>query len=255
MRGYMPKKNDNFYDPLWSEKTTVPVKRIGARWEFFYGGDVPVKDGTMGELSISTNQISDPSFLQRVTQEAMFKVLEEGTILQVALSDRSNNGNRIGKWLVPHPVSVPPGTTRWEKVTLGPPQKKFPPLPQADLIPETGGLWLKIKGLERCELISSTILLPDGVPAPEGFPDRRAKSLNHALTLLSLTYEKHRISNTGNVYARVFYQDKDGCWYPLDDLRAGVRVKKERQLLNETWAQVETALGWRPVSLPKRVRR
>ena len=255
MRGYMPKKRDNFFDPHWSEKTTVPVKRIGDRWEFFYGGDVPVKDGTIGELTISTNQISNPTFLQRVTQEAMFKVLEEGTPLQVALSDRSDNGKHIGKWPEPDPVGFPPGTTRWEKVILGPPPKKMPPPSQADLIPETGGLWLRIKGLERCELVSSTILLPEGVPVPEGFPDRYVKSLNHALTLLSLTYEKHRISNTGNVYTRVFYQDKDGRWYPLDDLRAGVRAKKERQLLNETWTQIETALGWRPVSLPKRVSR
>ena len=251
----MRKKKDNFFDPLWSEKTTVPVKRVGDRWEFFYGGDVPVKDGTMGELTISTNQISDPKFLQRVTKEATFKVLEEGTPLLVALSDRSQNGSQIGPWPEPYPLNVPPGTTRWEQVKLGPPPKKIPPLPQAALLPDTGGLWLKVKGLERCELASGTVLLPDAVPMPEGFPDRSVKSLNHALTLLSQTYEKHRISNTGNVYTRVFYQDKDGGWYPLDDLRCGVQAKRERQLLYETWAQVELMLGWRPVSMPKRVRR
>ncbi len=250
----MPKKSVNYFDPLWSKKTTVPVKRIGDRWEFFYGGDVPVKDGTMGELTISTNQISDPMFLQRVTKEATFKVLEEGTPLLVALSDRSQNGNRIGDWPKPHPLNVPPGTTRWARVKLGPPQNELAPT-LADLIPETGGLWLKVRGLERCELSSSTILLPDGFKMPEGFADRTVKSLNHALTLLSQAYEKHRISNTGNVYSRVFYQDKDGGWYPLDDLRCGVQVKRERQLLYETWAQVEMMLGWRPVSMPKRVRR
>jgi hypothetical protein len=34
--------SDNFFDPLWTEKVTVPVKRVGDTWEFFYGGDVPV---------------------------------------------------------------------------------------------------------------------------------------------------------------------------------------------------------------------
>lgn len=252
----MRKKKDNFFDPFWSEKTTVPVKRVGNRWEFFYGGDVPVKDGTMGELTISTSQISDPTFLQRVTQEATFKVLEEGTTLLVALSDRSQNGSLIDvdDWPEPVPLRMPLGTKRWVKIELGPPQKNGGKL-QTDLIPETGGLWLKVIGLERCELISSTISLPDVVPMPDGFRDHSVKSLNHAFTLLSQTYEKHRISNTGNVYDRVFYQDKDGCWYPLDDLRAGVRAEKERQLLNETWAQIEKVLGWRPVSLPKRSRR
>ena len=246
--------SDNYFDSLWTEKTTVPVKRVGDRWEFFYGGDVPVKDGAMGELTISTNQISDSSFLLRVTQEVMFKVLEEGTSLLVALSDRSQNGSRIGNWPDPCPFNLPPGTTRLAEVKLGPPQKRIP-TPQVDLIPDTGGLWLKVKGLERCELSSSTILLPNGVEMPEGFADRHVKSLNHALTLLSQTYEKHRISNTGNVYTRVFYKDKDGYWYPLDDLRCGVQAKRERELLSDTWAQVEKMLGWRPVSLPKNIRR
>ena len=249
----MPKKSDNYFDPLWSEKTTVPVKRVGDRWEFFYGGDVPVKDGTMGELTISTNRISDPTFLKRVTQEVTFKVLEQGTPLLVALSDRSKNGGQIGNWPKSLSVDVPAGTTRWVEVKLGAPQKKVA-VPQTDLIPETGGLWLKIKGLERCELSSGTIVLPDEVSMPEGFADHHVKSLNHAFTVLSQTYEKHRISNTGNVYTRVFYQDKDGGWYPLDDLRRGVQATQERQLLFDTWAQVEMMLGWRPVSMPKRVR-
>lgn len=254
MWGYMPKKKDNFFDPHWSEKTTVPVKRVGDRWEFFYGGDVPVQDGTMGELTISTHQISDPLFLQRVTEEATFKILEEGTPLLVALSDRSQNGHRIGDWPLPFPLKVPPGTTRWAQIKLGSPQKENKEsLPE--LIPATGGLWLKVKGLERCELLSGNVLLPDGVQMPEGFDDRSVKSLNHALTILSQNYERHRISNTGNVYTRIFYKDKDDRWYPLDDLRTGVQVTKERQLLYDTWAQIETLLGWRPVSIPKRIRR
>ena len=43
----------NIYDPLWTVKITVPVKRVGANWEFFYGGDVPVKDGTIADLVVS----------------------------------------------------------------------------------------------------------------------------------------------------------------------------------------------------------
>lgn len=246
--------SDKYFDPLWTAKTTVPVKRIGDRWEFFYGGDVPVKEGTMGELTISTNQISDPTFFLRVTKEATFKVLEEGTSLLVALSDHSQSGSRIGEWPTPSPLNEPRGTTRWAQVKLGPPQKKNSP-PQIDLIPETGGLWLKVKGLERCELLSSTILMPSDVQMPDGFPDRSVNSLNHAFTLLSQNYEKHRISNTGNVYTRIFYRDKDECWYPLDDLRSGVQATRERQLLHETWAQIEMSLGWRPISMAKRLRR
>ena len=80
--------SDNFFDPLWTEKVTVPVKRVGDTWEFFYGGDVPVKEGTLGELSFSVASIADEAFRQRVTSQVSFKILEEDTTLMVALSDR-----------------------------------------------------------------------------------------------------------------------------------------------------------------------
>ena len=28
----------SYFDPDWAAKVTVPVKRVGERWEFFYGG-------------------------------------------------------------------------------------------------------------------------------------------------------------------------------------------------------------------------
>lgn len=238
----------SYFDPLWTEKVTVPVKRVGDHWEFFYGGDVPVKEGTFGELSFNASQISDEKFRHSVTTESTFKVLEQDTTLLVALSDRTKAGSHAEFGLQAFPQGMPPGTTRWEKVRLGPPRKKSGST-QSELIPETGGLWLKLKGLERCELSSSTVLMP------EGFSERTATSLNHAFTLLSQAYETHRISNTGNVYSRVFYQDRDECWYPLDDLRRGVQAKGERHLLNELWKQVEQVLGWRPISVSKRGRR
>lgn len=236
--------SDSHFDPLWTEKVTVPVKRVGEAWEFFYGGDVPVKEGTLGVLTFSVERISDQKFRERVTSEKTFKVLEEGTPLLVALSDRSKQGNRIGPWPEPYPLAVPPGTTRWETVVLGPLKQKSAKSPapaQQPLLPETGGLWLKLKGLEKCELLTSTVKMPNG------FHEAAAISLNHALTLLSQEYEKHRISNTGNVYTRVFYQDRDDCWYPLDDLRRGVQATAERSLLNQTWSDIEKSLGWRPI--------
>lgn len=235
----------NFFDPLWTERVTVPVKRVGDAWEFFYGGDVPVKEGTLGELSVSVESIVDDAFRQRVTAQTSFKILEQNTPLMVALSDRCA-AKPYGAYDARHfPMGVPVGTSRWECVRLGPPKKQIDeqatPGAQQTLFPETGGLWLKLKGLEKCELVSSTILMPDD------FAEQTAISLNHAFTLLSREYERHRISNTGNVYTRVFYQDRDECWYPLDDLRRGVQAKVERTLLHELWADIERTLGWRPV--------
>lgn len=236
----MSKLTNSFFDPDWTEKVTVPVKKVGERWEFFYGGDVPVKEGTLGELTLSAHRITDEKFLKRVTQELTVKIIDEGTPLLVALSDRSKNNVRIGEWPKNYPASTPPGTTRFERITLGPVKKK--PGEQLKLDPEAarGGLWLKLKGLERCELQGSTVHMPDK------FEPKTATSLNHAYTLLSQAYETHRISNTGNVYTKFFYQDLNESWYPLDDLRMGVQAAAERQLLNGLWDEVEKQLGWRP---------
>lgn len=228
----------SYFDPDWTSKVTLPVKRVGERWEFFYGGDVPVREGTLGELTLSADQITDERFRERLMQELTVKILDEGTELRVALSDRDING-RVGAWPEPHSPNVPPGTTRFERIWLGPVKKK-PGEQPLDAAFEGGGLWLKLKGLERCELHGSTVQMP------KGFLPAVAISLNHAFTMLSQAYEKHRISNTGNVYSRVFYQDRDKRWYPLDDLRTGVQAEGERNLLNELWAQVEQTLGWRP---------
>lgn len=95
--------------------------------------------------------------------------------------------------------------------------------------------------MERCELHGSTVLLPSD------FGEQTAVSLNHAFTLLSERYEKHRLSHTGNVYERFFYEESDKRWYPLDDLRKGVLVGAERKLLSDAWAEVERLLGWRPL--------
>ena len=239
--------SSNYFDPDWTAKVTIPVKRVGERWEFFYGGDVPVREGTLGELTLSANQISDERFRQRVSQELVVKILEEGAPLLVALSDRSRGGAHIGTWPDIDQPSVPAGTTRFERVTLGPCKPKSVQ-PELDGIRETGGLWLKLKGLERSELTGSTVIMP------QGFEPAAATSLNHALTLLSQVYETHRISNTGNVYTRVFYQEKNDRWYPLNDLRTGVQAEGERLLLSDLWSQVEQRLGWRPVPVSKRGR-
>ncbi|EIN00451.1 hypothetical protein WQE_15511 [Paraburkholderia hospita] len=229
----------NYFDPDWTPQVSLPLKRVGDRWEFLYGGDVPVADGAIAELRLSVSQITDEQFKQRVTQETIFEILPEGSELWVALSDRNAPAAARQSWPQMQLADVPAGATRFEKIRLGPRKKKAA---QSELfgMPEKGGLWLKLKGLESVELVSSTVHMPEGFSAPT------ATSLNHAFTLLSQAYETHRISNTGNVYARVFYLDRDGICYPLDDLRKGVQVGQERELIHQLWADVEQKLGWRP---------
>jgi hypothetical protein len=176
------------------------------------------------------------------------KVLKQGTPLLVALSDRAQGVHLPGdlRKLV-NRNDLPAETTRLEQVHLGPAKNgvtQFNLDGQAD--DDSGGLWLKVKGLDKTELVSSTVMMP------AGFDEPTAISLNHALTMLSERYEKHRISHTGNVYTRVFYLDNDERWYPLADLREGVLASAERQLIADAWQALELQLGWRPVIKPSK---
>ncbi len=87
---------ENYYDPLWSEQVTLPVKRVGDRWEFLYGGDIPVKDGTYGELRFSARAIADAKFLERVTTEVRIKALkvQDGGLSGIVMGDFSDEEER-----------------------------------------------------------------------------------------------------------------------------------------------------------------
>lgn len=43
----------------WLEQVTIPVKRVGNRLEFFFGGNVPAIEGAIRELMINTASIKD----------------------------------------------------------------------------------------------------------------------------------------------------------------------------------------------------
>lgn len=238
----------------WTQTVTVPIRRVGDRWECFYGGDVPVEDDALGELTIRTAQITDEHFLKRITQTTDVRILEEGAPLLVALSDRSTAAKP--PWPAVSREDVPPGTTRFERIIIGPPRAKrlgnpptVAPASDSQAHRDRGGLWLRLKGLSRSELMCSTVLMPDGLE------ESSARSLNHAFTLLSRAYETHRISNTGNVYRHCFYQETDQCWYPLDDLRTGVRAQGEQTLIHSAWKQIEQALGWAPATTGRRMKK
>lgn len=232
--------SNGVYEQEWTPKVTVPVRRVGESWELFYGGDVPVRDGEIADLVIDASQITDNDFLAMVSAETVAKIFHQGTRLLVALSDQS--AGRACVETLPWPdvpfENVPMGTTRFEYVVIGPPRPANSRQQELIATELGGGLWLRLKGLERSELECSTVILP------EGLPENSAVSLNHAFTLLSQRYEQHRISHTGNVYSRVFYMEENAKWYPLAHLREGVRVRAERGLISSIWDQIETKLGW-----------
>lgn len=220
------------------DHVTLPVKLVDGRWELLYGGNTGVREGTYGELRVAVSSIEDEEVRQRLTQTSVVKVLDEGAELLVALRDRECRRLAINHPAI-DPVDMPLGCTRFERIKIGP---KTRSTERIDL--ERGGLWIRQRGVDRTELACSSVRMP------EGFDPEVASSLNHACTLLSEKYEKHRISHTLNVYQHVFYLESGNPqprWHPLEDLRNGIIAGMERSILADAWHKLETQLGFRPI--------
>ncbi len=152
----------SYLDPNGSEQITVPVRRVGDRWEFFYGGDVPVRGGALGHLTVGAAQVTDQAFLQRLQQPAVVKVLPEGAPLLVALSDKQNRNLPHALWERMSHKDVPAETARLEQVFLGPRRPSMVLSDDDDAAPpdRSGGLWLRVKGLDKTDLREGVLVRP-----------------------------------------------------------------------------------------------
>ena len=224
------------------KRLKLPVHLVNGRWEFFYGGAVPVADGTQAEMLIDSARIADKDFLDRITQRVVSHCLPRGTRLMVALSIHDPTGHEVlvrPNGLSPSNIKVdsshlPAVATQFVPVTLGAVRKT----PTTEMFWGDGGLWMVVSGLGECELISSS------VDFPEELAMESAQSLNHAFTKLSERFETHRLSHTGSVYSRVFYLESDLRWYPLEYLKSAALGRAEHAVMAAGWQAIEAQLGW-----------
>lgn len=216
----------------------IPVRYVEDRWECAYGGVVPVANNTKAELVIRSDAIGDQSFLQRMRAKSSIKVLDEGVVLHAYLATKDQKGltdeqkRHLIAWKDMLPKIATEYIDNWSsgglsvvKVTIGNPtdqqKKKFET--------DKGGLWLLTEGPKAVGVQSTRICLPESVSK------HPVRSLNHAFTKLSETYEPWRISHTGNVYQRFLYEEKDGKWYPLELLRNAALAKREQEIAYQLW--------------------
>lgn len=224
--------------PLSAKTIRVPVKLVDGRWELLYGGDVKVEDGAIGELHLDQMYFSDKKFLKALTFRRRVAILQPGTELRVALTIKRELDSKLRQFLSPidetrHTHSSKLSVdTRFVPIYLGGPTDA-----QRKKKVEQGGLYLLLEGMEPRAIESGMVLLP---AAPDLEP---VDSLNYAFTRLSEVFEPWRKAHTGSIYERVFYQDDDGYWYPLKDLRDSALASAERKLIKDLWANVSVQLG------------
>jgi hypothetical protein len=224
--------------PLSSKTIRVPVALVEGRWEFLYGGDVKVKEGTSGELHLDQAHFTDKKFLKALTTKRRVTILKTGTELRVALTIKPDLDSKLCGLLLPRDATRHTHSsqlsvdTRFVPVHLGGATDA-----QRKKKVEQGGLFLLLEGMEPRSIESGMVRLP-AAPALEP-----VDSLNYAFTRLSEVFEPWRKAHTGSIYERVFYLEHDGCWYPLKDLRDRALATAERQLIAELWANVAEQLG------------
>ena len=232
----------HFYD---KSKLKVPVRFVDGQWEFFYGGGVPIRNGTIGDLVIEPDAITDLAFLSLLRKRTECKILDEGIELLVALTIRraAELPGELMQYIIPRNAddlllgpdyydTIRSPDTQFVQVALGPLTDK-----QMKLLPEeSGGAWLQVQGTQPKGIITSKIAAP--MFGDEGTAD----SLNHAFTKLSKLYEPWRKSNTGNIYDRVLYREKNGQWYPIRVLRDAQVARDEHALIRELWDMVSRQL-------------
>jgi hypothetical protein len=225
-----------------TRRVHIPVRLVDGTWECAFGGAVPVNDGTEAELILERDSIADDAFLARMESKGLYKVLDEGASLLVALTIKPEYPPKdtlrpLLKYYADFPNAIAteslddwnwnPKTLAFVEVRLAKPDPKHVRLFGSD----RGGLWLRTIGIEPDGLVSTTVLLPTAIT------DEPVRSLNHAFTKLSETFESGRISHTGNIYTRVLYQERNLKWYPLDVLRNKVLAKQEQEIARNLWEE------------------
>lgn len=221
----------------------IPVVLVDGKWEFFYGGGVPVKEGSIGTLIVEKHQVENKTFVALLGKKAEYKILAERTPLLVALTIRSAGllEESVRKHLI-RPGGIELGVdyyntnrsddTRFVKISIGPPLRRQAKLRES----EDGGVWLQFAGAECKSITTSSVVVPDEVSV------QPLDSLNHAFTKLSEVFEPWRQSHTGSVYTRILYQERNQKWYPLSVLRDATAATDEHALIKEHWAHIKAEL-------------
>lgn len=213
----------------------IPVRLVDGQWEFFYGGEVPLQDGTIAELVVERADVTDKAFLRAMKKRSEARILDEGAELMMAFSIRSGampaDARRLLRSIDREALSdycqrlANVSCRRYVSVRIGEPNKSFSRRRPG----QPGGLYLQLAGLQPAGMDVSSIVVP-GLPEPNRFD-----SLNQAYTRLSEIFEPWRRSHTGNVYEYVLYRSNDGNWCHLGQLRSGVEAFGEHQLVRQRW--------------------
>ncbi|MGJ0353959.1 hypothetical protein [Aliarcobacter cryaerophilus] len=172
---------NNWYDNLHT--TTIPIEFKNGKIYLENGKKLPkIADGARAEIIIPTFYIKDKKVKQEFNKEEIFTLFEKKTKLYVEMNIRNFEPNL---------------KDFYDKTIYF--QNKH--LVEIELIDD---LKIKERGtkfprLEFCNVKTTKL-------------DINAKSLNEIYSKISLIYENHRMSHTGNSFDKVYFQENENMY-------------------------------------------
>jgi hypothetical protein len=148
---------------------------------------------TLGELMISPASIKDENLRSQLSRETEVALLESGSSVMFGVSPNMLDGTN-GKGLIPSEDLGIVSSYVFVSVSL------------------KSSVSLRIRGDQEARLSDCVCTIP-------AIRNKKARSLNHAFTIISEYYETKRRSHSGNVFQRAYAQTEKGEWLSLDDHR------------------------------------
>lgn len=175
-----------YFDSLHT--TIIPIKIKNGRFVLQNGKKLPkIAEDASAEIIIPTFYIEDEKIKKAYNREEVFTLFEKGTKLYIEMHIHSQNEL---------------SNEERDALTLFIKGSLVEVELQDDLkIKERG---TKFPRLEFCSVKTTKL-------------DIEAKSLNEMYSKLSLVYEKHRMSHTGNVFTKVYFKTNEEKFNQLID--------------------------------------
>jgi len=185
----------------YSKTVVIPVSIKDGKIEYYGGGEIPkLNDVTIADLIVPAHAFKDQSKLKPFSEETKELILKSGERLLVQIS--TDSGNKLGKQYHAHLEYV---RETYLHDTTGLAGARFVEIKLID------DLLIILRGTKKSTLSRCKCIIPV-------LNNQEANSLNHAYTLISQEFEKHRISHNGNVFKDIYYK-KDKKWLPIDSFR------------------------------------
>lgn len=190
----------------YQNSVQIPVRVRDGAVELLYGGALPtLQEGTVGTLTVPAHAFLDQEMLNQLSRGLTVPRLSAGTELLALMKTHRND---------PQLIKQKEGGIRTTE------EGSFAQIILLD------DLDVRLRGSKRATLGTCRCNMP-------ALPDKLARSVNHAYTMLSEHFERDRISHTGNVFELVYFRrGAKNEWLPLDALRRPMEAAIEQRVIS-----------------------